>query len=203
MRIIGVVGPRGDGYVAGEDPDVGDAAAYHRPQVAALAEAGVDLVASFTFTSVHEALGVVRAAREVGVPVLVGYTVETDGRLPDGTPLGEAIGRTDAEGAPDGYLLNCAHPTHVAPALDAGGDWPGRVVQLNPNASTQTHAELDEAEELDAGDVDLLVSSCAELVPELPALRVLGGCCGTDTSHVAALWGLGGAAGSRPREDAP
>ncbi|MQW76282.1 homocysteine S-methyltransferase [Nocardioides sp. dk4132] len=190
VRIIGVVGPRGDGYVAGEVPDPGDAAAYHRPQVAALAEAGADVVASFTFTTVEESLGVVRAAREVGVPVLVGFTVETDGRLPDGTPLGEAVGRTDGEAAPDGYLLNCAHPTHVAPALDAGGDWLARVVQLNPNASTQTHAELDAAEELDAGDVDLLVRSCAELVPALPALRVLGGCCGTDTRHVAALWGL-------------
>ncbi|WP_166391453.1 homocysteine S-methyltransferase family protein [Nocardioides ochotonae] len=188
VRIIGVVGPRGDGYVAGEVPAPGDAAAYHRPQVAALAESGVDVVASFTFTTVEESLGVVRAARQVGVPVLVGFTVETDGRLPDGTPLGEAVRRTDAADAPDGYLLNCAHPTHVAPALDAGGDWLARVVQLNPNASTQTHAELDEAETLDAGDLDLLVRSCAELVPALPALRVLGGCCGTDTSHVAALW---------------
>ena len=188
VRITGVVGPRGDGYVAGEVPDAGDAAAYHRPQVAALAEAGVDVVASFTFTTVEESLGVVRAARQVGVPVLVGFTVETDGRLPDGTPLGEAVRRTDAADAPDGYLLNCAHPTHVTPALDAGGDWLARVVQLNPNASTQTHVELDEAEALDAGDLDLLVRSCAELVPALPALRVLGGCCGTDTSHVAALW---------------
>lgn len=192
VRIIGVIGPRGDGYVAGErvDPDV--AADYHHAQVAALARAGVDLVAAYTLTGVEEAVGVVRAARSVGVPALVSFTVETDGRLPDGTGLPEAVDLVEAAAPPDGFLLNCAHPTHIAPGLDEGG-WRSRVLGVNPNASTLSHAELDEAEELDEGDLGLLVASYDALRRRLPELRVVGGCCGTGVRHVAALWGQGDA----------
>ncbi len=189
VRIIGAVGPRGDGYVAGERADPDEAADYHLGQVAAFAAAGVDVVAAYTITGPEEGIGITRAARQAGVPVLVGFTVETDGRLPDGTPLREAVSRVEAEEAPDGFVVNCAHPTHIAPALETG-EWLGRIVQVNPNASTQTHAELDAAEELDAGDLGLLTSSYDALRGQLPALAVVGGCCGTDARHVAALWGV-------------
>lgn len=189
VRLIGVLGPRGDGYVAGARTDPDEAARYHRPQVAALAGAGADVVAAYTLTGVEEGVGIVRAAREVGVPVLVGFTVESDGRLPDGTTLRDAIERVDAIDAPDGFIVNCAHPTHIAPGLTQGA-WLDRIVQVNPNASTQTHEELNAAEELDAGDLDLLCSSYDVLRPRLPSLRVVGGCCGTDAQHVAALWGV-------------
>jgi S-methylmethionine-dependent homocysteine/selenocysteine methylase len=189
VRIIGAVGPRGDGYVAGEkaDPDV--AAGYHQAQVEALAAAGVDVVAAYTITGPEEGIGITRAARRAGVPVLIGFTVETDGRLPDGTPLREAVAQVEAADAPDGFIVNCAHPTHIAPALQ-DGDWLGRIVQVNPNASTQSHAELDAAEELDAGDLDLLATSYDGLRARLPGLSVVGGCCGTDARHVATLWGV-------------
>jgi S-methylmethionine-dependent homocysteine/selenocysteine methylase len=189
VRIIGAVGPRGDGYVAGERADPDEAARYHLAQVEALAAAGVDVVAAYTLTGAEEGLGITRAARRAGVPVLVGFTVETDGRLPDGTPLREAVSRVEAEEAPDGFVVNCAHPTHIAPALE-GGEWLSRIVQVNPNASTLSHAELDAADELDAGDLGLLASSYDVLRARLPALAVVGGCCGTDTRHVAALWGV-------------
>ena len=169
------------------DPD--EAADYHRPQVEAFARAGADLVAAYTLTGAEEGMGIARAARAAGVPVLVGFTVETDGRLPDGTTLADAIARVDAADAPDGYVVNCAHPIHIAPGL-AEGDWRARIVQVNPNASTQTHEELDAAEELDTGDLELLRTSYDALRPSLPSLRVVGGCCGTAASHVAALWGV-------------
>ena len=189
VRIIGAVGPRGDGYVAGEATDPDEAAEYHRAQVEAFAGAGADLVASYTITTPEEGIGIARAAAATGVPVFVGFTVETDGRLPDGTALREAVARVDAEAAPDGFVVNCAHPTHISPALDGGG-WLGRILQVNPNASTLSHAELDEAEDLDPGDVGVLTSSYDSLRAQLPALSVVGGCCGTDTRHVAALWGV-------------
>lgn len=189
VRIVGAVGPRGDGYVAGERADPDEAADYHSAQVAAMARAGADVVAAYTLTGPEEGVGVVRAARSAGVPVLVGFTVETDGRLPDGTALREAVERVDAAEAPDGFVVNCAHPTHIAPGL-AAGEWLSRIVQVNPNASTSSHAELDAAEELDEGDLGLLASSFDDLRPLLPGLRVVGGCCGTDTRHVAALWGV-------------
>ena len=189
VRIIGAVGPRGDGYVARDRVDPDEAADYHRRQVEAFAAAGVDVVAAYTITTPEEGLGIARAARRAGVPVLVGFTVETDGRLPDGTPLRDAVALVEAEDAPDGFVVNCAHPTHIAPALE-DGDWLRRIVQVNPNASTQSHAELDDAEELDAGDLGLLTSSYDALRARLPGLTVVGGCCGTDARHVAALWGV-------------
>lgn len=188
VRVSGVVGPRGDGYVAaGHLAD--EATAYHLPQVQSLAAAGVDVVHAMTLSEVAEAVGVVRAAREAGVAVGVSFTVETDGRLPDGTPLRDAVEQTDAAAAADWYGVNCAHPTHLLPGLD-GGDWQSRVTCLRPNASTLTHAELDVMEELDEGDRGLLRSSTADLLAQLPSITTLGGCCGTDVSHVAALWGV-------------
>jgi S-methylmethionine-dependent homocysteine/selenocysteine methylase len=131
----------------------------------------------------------------VGLPAAVGFTVETDGRLPDGTMLRDAIARVDAEEAPDYFIVNCAHPTHVAPALEGDGDpddraWLGRIQGLRPNASRMSHAELDEASELDEGNPGELATGVDTLRAKLPYLRIVGGCCGTDSRHVAALWGV-------------
>ncbi len=152
--------------------------------------AGAELVTALTLTGAGEAIGFVRAVRDTGLPVAVGFTVETDGRLPDGTTLKDAIERVDAAAPPDYYVVNCAHPTHVAPALEGDGPW-SRIEGLRPNASRMSHAELDAAPELDEGDpADLAVRTDA-LRASLPNLRILGGCCGTDSRHVAALWGVG------------
>ncbi|GAA5113906.1 homocysteine S-methyltransferase family protein [Alloalcanivorax gelatiniphagus] len=192
--ISGVVGPRGDGYLAaGADAD--EAADYHAAQVRTFAAAGVDVVHAMTMSEPAEALGVVRAARTAGVPVAISFTVETDGRLPDGTTLRDAVQAVDAADAPDWYGVNCAHPLHVSPALaprdtdQQDASWTARIASFRPNASTLSHAELDEMTELDTGDVAVLARSTDELRGHLPALRIIGGCCGTDASHVAALWG--------------
>jgi homocysteine S-methyltransferase len=186
--ISGCLGPRGDGYVAGDvvDPDV--AAAYHAPQIEAFAEAGADLVTVLTLTGTGEAVGIVRAARAAGIPVAVSFTVETDGRLPDGTPLPAAVSAVDAEGGPDYFMVNCAHPNHIAPGLDDDGEWQLRIRGLRANASTRSHAELDAATELDEGDPLELARAHDALRPRLPNLTLVGGCCGTDARHVAAMW---------------
>ena len=186
VRVSGVVGPRGDGYIAaGSSADA--AADYHQTQIASFAAAGVDVVHAMTLSEPAEAIGVVRAARSAGLPVGISFTVETDGRLPDGTPLGRAIEQVDGEAAPDWFGINCAHPAHVRPALD-GGAWQNRLRAFRPNASTLTHEELDAMEVLDQGDRDLLCAATADLLQALPSLTTLGGCCGTDATHVAALW---------------
>jgi homocysteine S-methyltransferase len=187
--VSGCVGPQGDGYVAGEpvEPDI--AAKYHAPQIEAFAEAGADLVTALTLTGPEEAIGVVRASRTAGLPVAVSFTVETDGRLPDGTTLAEAIQRVDAAAPPDYFMVNCAHPTHIAPGLTGSEEWRSRIVGIRANASALSHAELDAATELDEGDPDELRSSLDAPRPSLPNLHLVGGCCGTDARHVAALWG--------------
>lgn len=189
VRVVGMIGPRGDGYRSGAwHPQTGadDAYRYHREQVRALAYAGADVVTAYTLNDAAEAIGVVRAAREAGVPVEISFTVETDGLLATGRTLAETIARVDAEGVPDGYLLNCAHPDHFDRALDEVSA--RRIVGIRPNASRLSHAELDESETLDDGDIADLSARTAELVSRLPAVRVVGGCCGTDARHVAAIW---------------
>jgi homocysteine S-methyltransferase len=189
-RIVGSMGPRGDGYAAGSASTPDEAAEYHAAQVASFAAAGADEVTVLTMTDANEALGVARAAEAAGIPAVISFTVETDGRLPDGMPLGEAVQQVDAQTAPAYFMVNCAHPEHVLPAFDAAGSWVERIRGVRSNASTQTHAELDDAETLDEGDLDVLVPAHRRLEERLPALEIVGGCCGTDARHVAALWGV-------------
>jgi homocysteine S-methyltransferase len=188
--ISGCLGPRGDGYVAGDVVDPDGAAAYHAPQIEAFAEAGVDLVTVLTLTGTGEALGIVRASRAAGLPVSISFTVEQDGRLPDGTPLSTAITEVDSAGGPDYFMVNCAHPTHIAPGLSESGEWRNRIVGLRANASARSHEELDAATELDEGDPTELTTAQDALRPRLPNLALIGGCCGTDARHVAAMWGI-------------
>jgi len=195
VLISGCIGPRGDGYVPGVAMTAIQAADYHRPQVRALAEGGADLVTAFTLSYVDEAIGLVDTAGEAGIPAVIGFTVETDGRLPSGTPLGEAIELVDSATASSAawFMINCAHPEHVLASLPPRVEpWLSRIGAYRANASRMSHAELDEAEALDEGDPQDLATGYLALRQRLPALRVLGGCCGTDVRHVAAVssaWG--------------
>jgi len=187
--VDGVIGPRGDGYVVGETMSASEAAAYHSLQARAFADAGAEMMTAVTMTYVDESIGVVRAAGAVGLPVVISFTVETNGVLPSGEPLGDAIDRVDGatDGGPAYYMVNCAHPTHFAEQLTTGADWLARVKAIRANASRCSHAELDEATELDRGDVADLATWYGRLNEILPDLRVVGGCCGTDHEHVTAI----------------
>jgi S-methylmethionine-dependent homocysteine/selenocysteine methylase len=188
VLVGGMIGPRSDGYTAdgGLDPD--EAAGYHGPQLEAFAAAGADLATALTLTDVPEAIGIVQAARAAGLPIAISFTVETDGRLPSGPTIADAITTVDAAAAPDYYLINCAHPTHIRTGLTQPGTWIDRIIGIRANASLKSHAELDDAEDLDEGDIGALAEAQAVLTAALPALTILGGCCGTDHRHVAALW---------------
>jgi len=187
--ISGCVGPRGDGYVVGETMTAAEAEAYHGVQVGTLAAAAADLVTAITMTYAEEAVGVVRAARAAGLPVVISFTVEIDGRLPSGQALREAIEQVDAEtdAAPAYFMVNCAHPTHFQHVVTDDGAWKLRIRGLRANASKLSHAELDEAEELDEGNPVELAGEYVALRAQLPRLSVLGGCCGTDHRHVEAM----------------
>jgi S-methylmethionine-dependent homocysteine/selenocysteine methylase len=187
--INGVIGPRGDGYDPGELMTADEAQRYHARQIATFADTAADMVTGLTLTNPEEAIGIARAARDHALPAVISFTVETDGRLPDGRPLGDAIERVDAEtgGSVAYFMINCAHPTHFAGVLDDDGAWRERIGGLRANASAKSHAELDEAEELDEGDPAALGAEHAALRRRLPAVAVLGGSCGTDHRHVEAI----------------
>lgn len=188
VTINGVVGPRGDGYVVGERMTAEEAEAYHGWQVGVLADAGVDRVTAMTLSYPEEAIGTVRAATGAGVPVVPSFTVETDGRLPSGDLLGEAIDAVDrqTDGAAAFFMVNCAHPSHVHEGLDGSGAL-ARIGGFRGNASRLSHAQLDAAEELDDGDPHELAGDYRALRERLPSVSLLGGCCGTDHRHVTAI----------------
>ena len=187
--ISGCVGPEGDGYAPDTMLTADEAEQYHSTQIATFADTAADMVTAITMTYAEEAIGVARGAAKAGIPSAISFTVETDGRLPSGQALGGAIQQVDDEtaGSPAYYMINCAHPTHFEDALAAGGPWVRRIGGLRTNASTKSHAELDEAEELDEGDPEDLAARHAALKTVLPAVNVLGGCCGTDHRHVGAI----------------
>ncbi|MDP6041952.1 MAG: homocysteine S-methyltransferase family protein, partial [Candidatus Latescibacteria bacterium] len=189
VAVSGNIGPRGDGYVVEKRMTPEQAKAYHTPQIRAFADEQADLVTALTLNYSDEAIGIVLAAQEIGVSVVIAFTVETDGHLPSGESLQEAIERTDL--ATDSYvvhyMINCAHPEHFKHMLAEDGTWKERIRGIRANASTLSHAELDECETLDTGDKCLLVDGYNVLRESLPELKVVGGCCGTDHSHLEVI----------------
>jgi homocysteine S-methyltransferase len=187
--ISGCVGPEGDGYAPETMLSADGAESYHATQIATFADTAADVVTAITMTYAAEAIGVTRAAAAAGMPVVISFTLETDGRLPSGQTLGDAIQQVDnaTDGAPAYFMINCAHPTHFEDALSGGEPWLRRLGGLRTNASTKSHAELDEAETLDEGDPADLAARHAALKSLVPSVNVLGGCCGTDHRHVDAI----------------
>ncbi|HXH46931.1 MAG TPA: homocysteine S-methyltransferase family protein [Bradyrhizobium sp.] len=189
MVISGNIGPRGDGYVPGQQMSAEAAQDYHAEQIEVFRGTEADMVSAFTLNYVEEAIGVTRAAVAANIPVAISFTVETDGRLPTGQTLGDAISEVDAQtgAAPIYYMLNCAHPTHFADSLEERSSWVKRLRGLRANASRRSHAELDTMTDLDAGDLIELAQQYADLRRQFRHINVLGGCCGTDHRHVAAI----------------
>ncbi len=193
VLIAADIGPRGDGYRVEDSEVTPDAAReYHKAQIEALAEARVDLVCALTMTTAAESIGIVEAASASGLPTIVSPTVETDGRLPNGMTLGTFIAEVDeaTELSPLFYMVNCAHPTHLLPSLEAaranGESWLSRFRGFRANASAKSHDELDNSTEIDRGDVQKLADQMAEMQADYD-LCVIGGCCGTDHEHLAAI----------------
>ncbi len=186
--ISGAIGPRGDGYQVGASMTVDEARAYHGVQLRSLAASEADLAGAVTMTYAQEAIGIAMAAQDVGLPVVISFTVETDGVLPSGQSLGDAINAVDdaTDGYPSYFMVNCAHPVHFRHVF-TGAPWTGRIGGVRANASTLSHAELDEAESLDAGNPVELAGLYEDLRTALPGLRVVGGCCGTDHRHIDAI----------------
>ncbi len=186
MLVSGCIGPQGDGYNVEIKGSAEQARGYHTVQIGHFKKAGADLVAAYTINYAEEAVGITRAALEHQIPAVISFTVETDGRLPSGQPLGEAITQVDreTENGPVYYMINCAHPSHFKHILSDDQGWLKRIRGIRANASKKSHAELDEADELDRGDLAEFGEENAALAKFLPNLNIFGGCCGTDHQHI-------------------
>ena len=189
VLVNGVIGPRGDGYDPDDVMSAVEAEAYHKFQIDVFADARVDMVSALTMTNIPEAIGIVRAAGDRGIPCVICFTLETNGHLPTGESLAEAIAQVDAASVekPIYYMINCAHPDHFAEIFGASGDWVARIRGLRANASRMSHAELDECETLDDGNPQELGKQYGKLKNVIPHLNVVGGCCGTDHRHIVQI----------------
>jgi homocysteine S-methyltransferase len=186
--ILGAIGPRGDGYRVDAKMTAEAARRYHSRQVRVYSETEADMIGAYTLNYVEEGLGIALAAKEIGMPLALSFTVETDGRLPSGDTLKAAIETVEDKtgGSPAYYMINCAHPKHFRHVL-TGGAWLNRIRGLRANSSTKSHAELDSSTEIDIGNIPELADQYRALRAMLPKLTVLGGCCGTDHRHVEAI----------------
>lgn len=190
LVISGNIGPRGDGYVTHQAMTVDEARSYHSEQIQTFSRTTADLVSAFTINYVEEAIGITLAAQDADIPVVISFTLETNGRLPSGQSLGSAISTVDwvTGDGPAYYMINCAHPTHFKDVLAGSEPWLNRIRAIRANASTLSHAELDVMEELDDGDPAELGRQYGELKEQLPNLTIFGGCCGTDHRHIDAIY---------------
>lgn len=189
LVISGNLGPRGDGYLAENLMSAHEAEEYHDEQIAVFAGTEADMISAFTLTYAEEAIGIVRAAQRHGLPSAISFTVETDGKLPSGQTLSDAIAQVDTAtgGGPAYYMINCAHPAHFAALLESDAPWVRRIRGLRANASRRSHAELNESTTLDEGNPAELGQEIRALRTRRPHLTILGGCCGTDARHIAAI----------------
>jgi len=183
------IGPRDNGYSPDNPMSIEMAEEYHSYQIKLVADTNADLVSALTMNYNEEAIGIVKAANKNNIPVVISYTVETDGKLPSGQSLEEAITSLDkiTNNYVSYYMINCAHPDHFVDILNPGSKWTKRIKGLRANASIKSHAELDESETLDVGDKEQLARKYQELKTLLPNLNVIGGCCGTDHTHLGKI----------------
>ncbi|ANP46969.1 homocysteine S-methyltransferase family protein [Candidatus Viadribacter manganicus] len=186
ILIGGMIGPRGDAYELNKTITAAEAEDYHSVQLGVLKRAGVDYATAMTFNNVPEAVGVARAAKCIGVPLHVSFTLTSDHQLKSGATLKQAIEATDAEAGlarPDFYGINCSHPLEFEPALEAS-NWMSRVRMLRPNASSKDKIDLCQIGHLEEGDPLDLGARMGDLARRYPHVDIWGGCCGTWDKHL-------------------
>lgn len=191
ILISGCIGPRGDGYFPENMMSYEEAQQYHSTQIEVLYHASVDLISALTINNAEEATGITRAANYFQMPAVISFTVETDGKLPTGMSLKEAIKSVDdhTEIPPLYFMINCAHPKHFHDELSKhkSEPWVHRIKAIRANASCKSHSELDHATTLDRGIPKELGQEYKKLKETFGHLNVFGGCCGTDEEHISEI----------------
>ena len=189
VYIAGCLGPRGDAYGTGGAITEDEAEAYHSVQLRTLKETPADMAIALTFNNIPEAIGAVRAAQALDMPIGVSLTLTAEGRLRSGPTLREAVETIDAgtDGAATWFGTNCEHPLEWADALADAGPWLERMRYFRPNAARMEKLALCTLGHLEDGDPEELGSQMGALAAALPRADILGGCCGTDERHLGAV----------------
>lgn len=192
ILIGGQISPRGDAYLPEHAPPENEAAEFHTPQIEALAQTEVDFLFASTLPALSEARGIARAMAGTGLPYILSFVIRADGTLLDGNSMEYAIEMIDstAPTPPTGYAINCVHPNVLQDALlileNRNPSLINRLLSYQANTSPKRPEELDSLSELESEDPEFL----AELMINVHNrfhIKVMGGCCGTSTSHIECL----------------
>ncbi|MEM7195060.1 MAG: homocysteine S-methyltransferase family protein [Pseudomonadota bacterium] len=181
----GYIGPRGDAYLGKGGMDRTEAMDYHSVQLSTLKTAKVDLAWAVTLNNPIEAIGICEAARAIGLPVAISFSLDSAHCLNTGISLAEAIRQVDLEtkGYPEFFSLNCSHPVEFNPAL-TGDSWTRRLRSIRPNAAKMDKISLCKLGHLEEGDPIELGTMMADVQTRYPHLDIWGGCCGTCEVHL-------------------
>ena len=186
MVVSACLGPRGDAYMPGSLMTADESQLYHEVQLGTLVETAADMITAASLNYVEEAIGIARAAKAIGMPLVESFTLGTDGALPNGETLEQAILQVDE--ATDGYVsyfgINCAHSTHFKHLFVDAKPWTKRIRAVRANASKLSHQDLDNSTNLDTGDPEEFGRDYGRLKAAARQLNILGGCCGTDHRHI-------------------
>lgn len=194
VYVGGVMGCKGDAYKPGEALDRSTASEYHAYHIDSLAGAGVDFLLAATLPALSEASGIADAMASTDLPYVLSFVLTPEGTLLDGNPLYKAVDVIDQETArpPTCYSINCVHPDVCRKGLEQNRLHQhiisGRISCLQANTSALRPDELDGRETLDTDTPEHLADGMWGLYEDF-GLHWLGGCCGTDTSHIKAMAG--------------
>ena len=189
VYISGCIGPRGDAYGTGAEISESEAEDYHSVQLSTLRETDADMAIAATFNNIPEAIGVVRAAKNIGVPLGVSLTLTTESRLRSGPTLKQAVETIDeqTDGAAAWFGTNCSHPLEFEPAISETGVWTERLRYIRPNASRMEKIALCKLGHLEDGNPIELGQQMGDVAQRFPKMDILGGCCGTDERHLGEI----------------
>lgn len=189
MFVGGLMGCKGDAYTGEGALREAEAAEFHSWQAEAFRSADVDFLYAGIMPTLPEAAGMARAMARTGLPYIISFTIQADGRLIDGTAIHDAIAYIDraAPVKPVCYMTNCVHPTIAYAALSQGFNRTAlvqtRFLGIQANTSPLSYAELDNSADLKASAPEPFAADMLALL-KVSRIRIFGGCCGTDGRHM-------------------
>lgn len=186
IKIGGLIGCKNDCYKPQEALSIEDAMNFHSWQIGQLAESSVDFLMAQTFPALCEAMGVAKIMERSGKEYIISFVINKKGEVLDGTPLEEAIEKIDSfcTRKPVGYMVNCTYPTSMDESFFSSVN-AARLIGFLANASSQDHCVLDGSTEVYAESIETWSNDMTMIHKR--GVKVLGGCCGTDETHIESL----------------
>ena len=169
--------------------DEKEAIAFHRWTVERFQKADVDFLFAGIMPCLPEAAGLAKAIDDTGLPYIISFTIQQDGKLIDGTTIADAIQYIDERtvNRPVCYMANCVHPSIVLKALLQPFNHLSIVKErfrgVQANTSSLSYKELDNSVDLKWSAADKFAEEMMKLA-NIGNFQIWGGCCGTDDRHM-------------------